>query len=88
MEKRITVVAATVLPLLYFFSSCNSKESHNQNSIPTDSVTIAQGKDLLLRNAIVATILATMVLVLNWQNYISAIGWMDKKFHQESETSN
>ena len=45
MEKRITIVATTVLPLLYVFCSCNSNKSHNYDSIPTDSVTIAQGKN-------------------------------------------
>src|SRR5262245_21284989 len=45
MKKRITIVAATVLPLLYIFGSCNTNESRHHNSIPTDSVTIAQGKN-------------------------------------------
>jgi len=44
MKKRIAIIATTVLPLLYFFG-CNSKKSSHNSSIPTDSVTIAQGKN-------------------------------------------
>ena len=45
MKKRIAITATIVLPFLYFFSSCNSKKSYNNNSISTDSATIAQGKN-------------------------------------------
>jgi len=44
MKKRITIIAIALLPLLYFPSSCNSKKSSGNNSIPADSVTIARGK--------------------------------------------
>jgi mono/diheme cytochrome c family protein len=45
MEKKIVIIAATVLPLLYFFSNCNSRKSSDTSSIPVDSITIAKGRN-------------------------------------------
>jgi len=45
MKKRIAIIAAMALPLLYFLSNCNSRSSFDTRSIPTDSITIAKGQN-------------------------------------------
>ncbi|MEP6949168.1 MAG: PQQ-dependent sugar dehydrogenase [Ginsengibacter sp.] len=47
MVKKIIIIATAVLPLLYFFSNCNSRKSGDNNSIDiaTDSVTITKGQN-------------------------------------------
>jgi len=45
MKKRIAIIAAMALPLLYFLSNCNSGSSFDTRSIPTDSITIAKGQN-------------------------------------------
>ena len=43
MKKRIVTIA-TVTCFLYFFSKCNSGDSFDAGSLPTDSMTIAKGQ--------------------------------------------
>ena len=50
MKKRILIIATVVLPLLYFFSACNSGNSNESSAISTDSVTIASGKVFFAKN--------------------------------------
>jgi len=44
MKKRIVSIA-TVTCFLYFFSKCNSGDSFDARSLPTDSMTIAKGQN-------------------------------------------
>ncbi len=44
MKKYLLIIATAALLQLYFFSSCNSGESSNDNSITTDPATIAKGE--------------------------------------------
>lgn len=44
MNKTKVIIAISVLSLLYFLSSCKSKTSFDNSSVPTDSITIAKGK--------------------------------------------
>lgn len=50
MKKRILIITTVILPLLYFFSSCNSGTSVDNSSIPTDSATIATGAASFSKN--------------------------------------
>ncbi len=44
MKKRIISIAAIACFLFSFFSNCNSPDSFDTRSIPTDSITIAKGQ--------------------------------------------
>ncbi len=44
MKKRITGIATIACSLCYFLSNCNSGDSLDTRSIPTDSITIAKGQ--------------------------------------------
>jgi len=45
MKKRIVSIAAIACFLVYFFSNCNSGDSFDTRSLPTDSITIAKGQN-------------------------------------------
>ena len=45
MQKRIVSIAAIACFLIYFFSNCNSGDSFDTRSLPTDSITIAKGQN-------------------------------------------
>jgi glucose/arabinose dehydrogenase/mono/diheme cytochrome c family protein len=45
MKKRIVSIVTIALFLLYFFSNCNSGDSVDARSLPTDSITIAKGEN-------------------------------------------
>jgi len=45
MQKRIVSIAAIACFLVYFFSNCNSGDSFDTRSLPTDSITIAKGQN-------------------------------------------
>ena len=45
MKKRIVSIAAIACFLIYFFSNCNSGDSFDTRSLPTDSITIAKGQN-------------------------------------------
>lgn len=44
MKKRIISIATITCFLFYFFSNCNSTDSFDNSSLPTDSITIAKGQ--------------------------------------------
>jgi len=44
MKKRILIIITASLPLIYFFSSCNSGTSTDKNAISADPAVIAAGK--------------------------------------------
>src|SRR3954454_12442766 len=45
MKEKSIIISGALLCQLYFFSYCNSGTASNNNSIPSDSVTIAQGEN-------------------------------------------
>jgi mono/diheme cytochrome c family protein len=45
MKKRIVSIVTIACFLFYFFSNCNSGDSFDTSSIPTDSITIAKGQN-------------------------------------------
>jgi glucose/arabinose dehydrogenase len=45
MKKRIVSIATIACFLFYFFSNCNSGDSFETHSLPTDSTTIAKGQN-------------------------------------------
>src|SRR4051812_47183744 len=52
MMKKISLSVSNclIICIVLYFSSCNSEKSSNTNSLATDSVTIAKGKNSFINN--------------------------------------